>query len=182
MKTIIRIVVCIALALLIAFVAVPFAAKALLPIKYQDIILKYSGEYGVSPELVAGVIRAESSWNEKAKSKAPAMGLMQLTDETFKYIQKKLDEQLPSEQIYDPETNIKYGTYYLSMLGKSFSDERSVLAAYNAGPNKVSSWLKKSDYSDDGVRLKKIPYAETEKYVDKTSLYKKLYKYIYFSK
>lgn len=182
MKTVIKIGIVVALALLIAFVVVPAVAKQFLPLKYADVIEQYSQEYDVPEELIAGVIQAESGWRETVVSSAGAVGLMQLTPETFEWLQSKTGENYEEAELKNPEVNIKYGVYNLSRLRESFESEKTQLAAYNAGPARVREWLKNPEYSDDGITLKKIPISETEKYVDKIELYKKLYKYIYFSK
>ena len=87
--------------------------------------------------------------------------------------------------LYDPETNIKYGTYYLSRLYNRFGDWDTALAAYNGGEGNVSEWLKDKKYSDDGIKLKtdKIPdeFSETKNYVKKVNKALKKYKELYNS-
>ena len=71
------------------------------------------------------------------------------------------------------------GCWYLRFLTDRFSEEQVVIAAYNAGHNRVQQWLDEG-YSKDGKTLDEIPYEETEKYVKKVNKayenYKKLYK------
>ena len=93
---------------------------------------------------------------------------------TFEWITTDLlREYLAPGMIYDPETNIKYGTYYLARLYRKFGDWNTAVAAYNAGEGKVSEWLKDPRYSDDGAKLNidTIPkeYRETENYVKKVN-------------
>ncbi|MEG2936753.1 MAG: lytic transglycosylase domain-containing protein, partial [Clostridium sp.] len=54
-----------------------------------------------------------------------------------------------------------------------------VLAAYNGGPGNVSRWLGDAEYSDDGVKLRVIPFDETKKYVKRVKLNYTMYKYLY---
>lgn len=181
MKTLLKLVIVLAVVIALGVFVVPMVARQLLPISYEDTIERCAEEYDLPPELIAGVIRAESSWRESVVSSAGAVGLMQLTPETFTWLQSKTGETYDESALKNPEINIRYGSYYLSYLRERFSDEKTQLAAYNAGPNRVQEWLKNPEYSDDGVTLKKIPIAETEKYVDRIELYQKLYRYIYFS-
>ena len=74
-------------------------------------------------------------------------------------------EEIDPENLFIPQTNIRYGCYILTLLSQQFADTETVLAAYNAGQGKVSQWLKDPAYSEDGTILTHIPYEETEDYV-----------------
>ena len=156
-----------------------FYTRVTHPLLYEEYIEKYSEQYSVPKEIVCAVINTESSFDSSALSEAGAMGLMQITKETFWWLLSKNGEDISVDMLYDPETNIKYGTYYLSYLYLKYNDWKTVYAAYNAGPSAVDEWLAKPEYTDDAGKLKKIPFAETEKYVKKVSgavtMYQKLY-------
>ncbi len=138
------------------------------PIKYKDYIIKYADKYSLERELVASVINEESSYNSKAISKNGAIGLMQILPSTGEYIAKKLgDENYSTEKLFDEETNIRYGCYYLSYLKEKFSDKKVYLSAYNAGETTVSMWLKDRELSGDGILLLDIPYNVTKNYTYK---------------
>ena len=136
--------------------------------------------YNVPPALIFSVINTESSFNKDAVSSAGARGLMQITPETFEWLQTKTGESLDNDKLFDPEVSIKYGTFFLSILLERFEVVDTAVAAYNAGMNAVSDWLKDPRYSDDGKNLKEIPYSETSYYVVKINRslesYQKLYK------
>ena len=85
-----------------------------------------------------------------------------------------------SEDITDPEVNIGYGCLYLRSLYDRFGDWELAVAAYNAGPNRVAGWLADSRYSPDGKRLDKIPYDETENYVNRVFSAKEQYEKLYY--
>ena len=155
------------------------------PDEYVVYVEKYSAEFGVPTDLVWSVIKTESGFDSSAVSSKGAVGLMQMMPATFEWLTDDiLREYLGIGMLYDPETNIKYGTYYLSRLYNRFGDWDTALAAYNGGEGNVSEWLKDKKYSDDGIKLKtdKIPdeYSETKNYVKKVNKalekYKKLYK------
>lgn len=96
------------------------------------------------------------------------MGLMQITKETFWWLLSKNGEDISVDMLYDPETNIKYGTYFLSILYEEFGSWDTVYAAYNAGRSRVNSWLSDDEVTKDG-KLVNIPYPETARYVKRVS-------------
>ncbi len=152
---------------------------ALFPIKYKKTITSYCKEYGVEEALVYALIKTESNFDEKASSKANAKGLMQLTDETFSFCIKNLGIS-NSPGIYNAKTNIRAGIWYLSYLTEKYDgNTENALAAYNAGFSNVDKWLSSEKYSSDGKSLDKIPFGETERYVDKIIKYKKIYSFLY---
>ena len=156
-----------------------------MPEEYKAHIEKYSKEYGVSEELIYAVIKTESGFDSSAVSSKGAIGLMQIMPDTFKWLTNDiLRDNLHIGTLYDPETNIKYGTYYLSRLYGRFGDWDTAIAAYNGGEGNISEWLSDSRYSDDGIKLNidNIPnnFSETENYVKKVNKalekYRELYK------
>ena len=153
--------------------------KKIYPLKYRSVVEKYSKEYGVRESLIFAVIKAESDFNEFAKSNAGAVGLMQITKETFNWLKQKKGEK-DCEDLYNIEINIKFGVYFLSFLISKYKDEQVALCAYNAGIGNVDSWLKNKNYSEDTKTLIKIPFKETEEYVKKIIKTEKIYLKLYF--
>ncbi|WP_283608938.1 lytic transglycosylase domain-containing protein [Faecalispora anaeroviscerum] len=151
------------------------------PLGYQDIIEKEAKNYNLDPALVYAVVKAESNFDPDAKSRAGAMGLMQLTPATFEWLQTKLlgKSTMDETSLLDPATNIKYGCYLLSLLSSIYSDRTTALCAYNAGMGTVDRWLSDRSVSSDGVTLSKIPYPETAHYTDAViknyGIYQELY-------
>ena len=136
--------------------------------KYQQYVTTYAAEHNLPPSLVYAVIRTESGFEADAQSAAGAKGLMQLMDATYETAQRNLPgEALPIERVFDPDVNIRSGCWMLGYCFSKFDDPTAALAAYNAGHNRVKSWLKDSRYSDDGVTLKEIPLEETRNYVER---------------
>ncbi|MEA4960511.1 lytic transglycosylase domain-containing protein [Lutispora sp.] len=160
---------------------IPKLLNAIYPIGYRDIIVKYADSYGLDPYLIAAIIKVESGYDSYARSSKGALGLMQIKPSTGEWIGEKLKvTNFSEEMLYDPEINIKMGCWYLDYLFKYYDgDIKLVLAAYNGGQGNVSKWLKDADYSDDGVTLKNIPFAETKLYVEKINRAYKMYNKIY---
>lgn len=146
----------------------------LFPMPYENEVMSAASQYGVSPALLYAVIKAESNFEETATSPRGAKGLMQLMDNTASWCAEK--GNLPLQNIYAPDQNIALGAYYLAYLLEMYEgNEKSAVAAYNAGHGRVDNWLAQKEYAADGKELGIIPFAETEKYVKKITVYKKLY-------
>lgn len=147
------------------------------PRRYSEYVQKYSKEYNIDEYLVYSVIKAESKFIPDAQSHKGAKGLMQISDTTAKWAEKEIG--IDSKKIFEPETNIKTGCWYLARLYKEFGKRDLVIAAYNGGSGNVRKWLEDEEYSKDGVNLHDIPFEETLKYVDKVnnnySMYEKIY-------
>lgn len=149
------------------------------PSEYAEYVCKYSSEYGVPEELVWAVIKTESNFKASAVSGVGAVGLMQLMPDTFNEITNfRLNERLDAGMRYDPETNIRYGTYYLSYLYARYGNWSTAIAAYNAGLGKVDEWLENEDYATDNT-LTYIPYKETRNYVQKVQKALQMYEDLY---
>lgn len=168
-----RILSLLILVIVIMFIVGKFI-NYVLPIKYEDIINKYSKEYGVDKKLILAVINAESRFDKNAKSHKDAVGLMQILPETGVWLAEKMKIEFEDNDLYEPEKNIMIGTFYIKYLLDKYKDERLALCAYNAGSTNVYKWLKDARYSYDG-ELIHIPFKETKGYVDKINLYKKGY-------
>lgn len=151
------------------------------PRSYASAVEAESKANGIDPNLVYAVIRQESRFNADAKSSAGAIGLMQLTPDTFEWLQKKETGKaaLSSTALYEPSVNIRYGCRFLGLLMKKYSVERTALCAYNAGQGRVDKWLADATLSSDGKNLRSVPYAETSDYLRKVEenydAYRKLY-------
>ncbi len=146
-------------------------------LKYKDIVFAESQQYDIEPSLILSIIKAESKFNPKAKSSANAIGLMQIKLETANYILFLDGEsQITETDLYIPQTNIKLGTKYFLYLLNKFENVDVSICAYNAGETVVRSWLQNNDYSNDGKTLSKIPYPETENYLQKVKFNQKIYK------
>lgn len=167
---------------LIVLTGFKLAMKMIYPMEYKNYIYKYSQKYNVDPYLVAAIINVESNFEREACSKKDARGLMQIAPTTGKWAAKELDlKGFTLESLYNPETNIMIGSWYLNVLTEEFDENlQLILAAYNGGSGNVNKWLKDSEYSEDGKSLKNIPFKETNDYIVKVSdnyeKYEKVYR------
>ena len=100
-----------------------------------------------------------AKYDTYAVSNKEAKGLMQISPQTGKWASEVLSiEGYSEDDLFDPEINIRIGTWYLSVLLKEFNNNIDlVLAAYNAGSGNVNKWLNNREYSLDGNSLSRIP-------------------------
>ena len=141
------------------------------PSEYKSFVSQYSEKYRVPENLIYAVIKTESKFDSSAESSAGALGLMQMMPDTFSWLTNdRLGDRFSTGMLYDPETNIKYGVYYLSWLYDRYADWDIALAAYNAGPGNVDKWLEDPAVSDiETGKLINIPFKETREYVKKVN-------------
>ena len=152
------------------------------PVEYQDLIRQYAAENDIPPAYVAAVILAESSYRPEAVSQVNAQGLMQILPSTGEWIAGKFDESYTEGCLFDPETNIKYGCWYLGFLMRRYDGSmRCSSAAYHAGQGTVDKWLADPAYSSDGKTLDSIASDATGTYVERVLKYYEKYEEIYAS-
>lgn len=142
-------------------------------ITYQSLIERYAAEYNLRPAFVAAIIRNESSFRTDAESSVGARGLMQLMPDTAEWIAGKIgDSNYSFDHLYDAETNIRYGCWYLNYLSKLFrGDAVLVSSAYHAGQTTVTRWLSDKSISSDGVTIPvdKLPDGPTKQYAGRVT-------------
>ena len=172
--------------------------------KYLQHVRKYARQYNVSPSLVLGVIKSESSFNPHAVSGAPAYGLMQLVPTSGgreAYRRAKNQDIAPSTNyLLDPENNIELGAAYLSVLTYDQLDkvedrtsrDYCVISAYNTGPSNVlrafTAAKGKQRFAEGFQRInslspaqvfqtlrEKLPYEETRNYLPTVNTNRKRY-------
>lgn len=149
-------------------------------VEYEDLIRKYANENGIAPAYVASVVLAESSYRADAVSSVNAQGLMQILPSTGEWIAGKFSEKYTDGCLFDPDTNLRYGCWYLGYLMRRYDGNmRCSSSAYHAGQGTVDKWLQDERYSADGRTLKDIPYDTTRTYVDRVLKYYENYRKIY---
>lgn len=136
------------------------------PLKYEQIVRGHAQNYGLEPELLAAVIYTESKFDADAESESGAIGLMQLLPETAAGIATRTGgSRFRTEDLYDPELNVRYGSWYLRhLLQKYDGDLAKALAAYNGGQGNV----------DRGIQ-----YPETTAYVERVQELSQVYRRAY---
>ena len=161
----------------------PVKKRYIYPYPYQELVMLYAEANGVSPALVASVIMHESKFSNDVHSPRGAIGLMQLMPETAKWIAGELEEaDFSLQKLHEPETNIRYGTWYLALLEREFDGNLVLaLAAYNAGRGTVHEWAEEYEWPSDFREIPAIPYPETRLYVGRVLKDAKHYEKLYHS-
>ena len=138
------------------------------PLKYGEIVRAHARNYRLDPALLAAVIYQESKFSPDVKSSSGAIGLMQLLPDTAKGIAVHTGgTRFRVSDLYTPELNVRYGAWYLRHLLDKYGDERTALAAYNAGQANVDEWRRTG---------RGIAFSETRQYVKRVEHLKTLYR------
>lgn len=151
------------------------------PIHYGELISRYADQYEVDRFLVTSIIRVESGFRTGAESSKGARGLMQIMPETGRWVAREIGlEKFDDDMLFDPEVNIRVGTWYLRSLNQEFMRDRViVLAAYNGGLGNVRSWLAEEQWTGKAEEVEQIPFPETRAYVRRVLAAYHRYKQIY---
>ena len=174
-----------ALALLAVLVAlfwnrIPKEAPRIYPMEYSELIRSNAAQQGLDPAHIAAVILAESSYDPNAVSSVNAQGLMQIMPDTGKWLAGKFDEAYYEGCLFDPATNIRYGSWYLGYLMRRYDgDLTCTTAAYHSGQGAVDKWLADPAFSADGKRLTEVKGENAKKYVSRVLEYYEKYQELY---
>jgi soluble lytic murein transglycosylase len=137
-----------------------------LPAAYADYVSRYADRFHVPPAFVYAIMLNESAFHPQIVSRAYAVGLMQILPPTGQQIAAALGETFDEQSLFDPQTNIRYGCWYLrSLLDALGGDPALAAAAYNAGPNAVQQWRAHKPGVAQEIFVEEIPYTETSRYV-----------------
>ena len=151
------------------------------PLKYREYVEQYSREFDIDPYLLYAFIKTESSFEPEAVSSAGAIGLTQITEETFSWLKLKLcpKEDIVFEDLYNPEVSIRFGAYYISRCLERYSGSiETAAAAYHSGWGTVDKLL-----AQQGTDvLVEFPYTQMSNYVYKKNKAYTSYQEIYLNK
>lgn len=154
--------------------------KKLYPIKYSEYVEKYAREYNIDKYMVYAIIKAESNFDEKAKSESNAIGLMQIMETTAIETASKMELEITEEDLFNPEINIKIGLNYFAYLVEQYNNNYALaIVAYNAGIGNVNKWIENGTIKQDGTDIENVPFKETNNYVRKILRDYEIYKGLY---
>lgn len=147
---------------------------------FDEVVVKASKEFGIEPNLLWALMREESYFMPDAVSRVGALGLLQLMPSTAKEIAVRLNITYNEKDLLNPETNIRFGAYYLSKMLKMFSGNiDKALAAYNGGAGNVQRWSKsRIGMTDEGFPTA-ITFLETREYITKVKNSYYIYRWLY---
>lgn len=158
------------------------AVKRLYPLRFAVYVENSAQEFGLDPLLVYAFICTESGFDPYAESAVGARGLMQITNETYSWINSKLAPGTAEDYslMYTAEENIRYGCYYIAACMQRYrQDVATAAAAYHSGWGTVDALLKDEAYSTDGATLDSFPYRNMNRYVEKIERNYRMYRWLY---
>lgn len=155
--------------------------RIIYPFPYRSLLLAEARERGVDPYLVAGLIRQESMFSAAISSPVGAVGLMQIMPRTGAGLAQGAGiSGFEDDMLKLPEINLHLGVrYFAEMLRRYDGNLPAVLAAYNAGPGRVTRWREFPEWKDPELFTERIPYTETRDYVKKVQQNRVLYRMLY---
>jgi soluble lytic murein transglycosylase len=128
----------------------------------------------IGRSMTYSVARTESAFDQKDKSSANAVGLMQVTPEAGRDTAKRFGVSYDWDKLVsDPVYNTQMGAAELSALVSEYKgSEIMIFAGYNAGRGRVRDWVKAyGDPRDPNVDpvdwVERIPFSETRNYVQR---------------
>lgn len=146
------------------------------PFAYREQITGAAREHGIDPALAFALIRQESAFDPNARSPAGAIGLMQLMPATARQLARHLNIPAPTRSaLLDITTNLRLGMAWLRRMLDRYDNQAVALAAYNAGEQRVDSWLPREQAIPADLWTEIVPFRETRGYVQNIMLFSVLY-------
>ncbi len=154
------------------------------PRDYRDTVERYAAEYGVPESVIYAMLKVESGFDSTKQGKDGKIGLMQLTPALYVQLATEThDPAMNAAALYDPDTNVRYGTMYIAGLYQKYGMWSTVYAAWYAGEDTVDAWLKNTEYIDpDFGTLQTIPDKKIAKAVKKAAKAQDIYEKLYNAK
>jgi soluble lytic murein transglycosylase len=153
--------------------------QAAYPRAYPDLVLGNSQRLGLQPELVWAIMRQESAFYPQAVSVSNAAGLMQVVPSTWNWL-AELQREQPGDR-FDPEANIRYGSYYLSwLMNYHDGDAELVIPSYNRGQGYIRRLFEGPVVDEDKDEFfREIDALETREYLQRVTVFYRTYQALY---
>jgi soluble lytic murein transglycosylase len=137
------------------------------PLPFRQSFEQHASSASIPATWALGVARSESLFMRDVRSRAGAVGLMQLMPATGREVARQIQLSYSGlDTLTDPNHNIRLGTSYLGSMAERYGGNHVLAtAAYNAGPHRVDRWLPQSEVVDARIWIENIPFNETRKYV-----------------
>jgi soluble lytic murein transglycosylase len=155
-------------------------SELLYPMPYREELIRYAAARGVDPRFALSIIRQESRYNPKVKSRAAARGMLQFIASTANSIARQLKiEDFDQDDLYDPDTAILFGSQYLQNLFREFNSPQAVAAAYNGSEESVRRWRARARSTEPDRLVIEVLKRETKEYVFRVMNFYDAYQTIY---
>ncbi len=135
------------------------------PLPYSSLVKNTARANNLNPALLYAIMRTESSYRPEVRSRAGAVGLLQVLPSTAREVKRRYNYAQPLRLI-NPKVSLDIGGLYLRQLFDTYQGHLVLtIASYNAGPTAVKSWLPERGSKPAIEWIETIPYGETRKYV-----------------
>ncbi len=151
------------------------------PIEEGGFLAERAREFQLDPSLLRGLVRQESLFEAKARSRAGALGLTQLLPSTARSVARSvLRVRYRRAFLYDPGINARIGAAYLRRLYDQFDGNPMwALAAYNGGPGRMAGLLRDNPGLEEDELFESHPAYESRDYVRRVMLFAESYRQLY---
>jgi soluble lytic murein transglycosylase len=151
------------------------------PIEEGGFLAERAREFQLDPSLLRGLVRQESLFEAKARSRAGALGLTQLLPSTARGVARSvLRVRYRRAFLYDPGINARIGAAYLRGLHDRFGENPMwALAAYNGGPGRMEGLFRNNPGLEDDELFESHPAYESRDYVRRVMLFAESYRQLY---
>ena len=154
--------------------------RLLYPRPFSSAVTKYASEYNIPEYFLYALMRCESFFKPRVTSHAGAIGLTQLMPATAAEIARYF--KLENYDVTDPDTNIKFGSYYLAQMFKVQGKNVKAFQAYNAGGGNVRKWNRAYTNIPFDLFVEMTPFAETRNYAKNILQAACMYANLYYKK
>lgn len=153
----------------------------LYPLGWEKPLRARAARHKLDPYLVAALIRQESEFNPSARSRAGALGLMQIMPATGAQLFRRLGiPNFARRKLTQPDISLRLGTFHLKEVLDRFEwNLEYALAGYNAGERRVEQWLPFGKFDEPGEFAETIPFSETRGYVQSVIRHREMYRRLY---
>ena len=156
------------------------AWEAAFPRAFEPLVVREASAYAISPALVWGIMREESSFIADIRSPSNAFGLMQVLPSTAKEVARGTATPFDEGALKTPGPSIFLGAKLLGSLRGTFPQNPSLaIPSYNAGAGAVRGWLALRGTERFDVFVEEIPYEETRGYIKRVLGSELAYAYLY---
>lgn len=155
--------------------------RYLFPLGWEARLRSRSERHGLDPYLVASLIRQESEFDPRAKSRAGALGLMQIMPQTARGLFRRLGiPGFSTRKLLQPDVSLRLGTFHLKEVLARFEGQlEKALAGYNAGERRIPQWMELGPFDEPAEFVETIPFTETRGYVQAIMRNRAMYASLY---
>lgn len=150
------------------------------PLAYRPLIEQWRDLGNSPPYYLYAIMRKESGFDPHIVSYADARGLLQMIPPTTRRVVRALGLDYTEDMLYDPELNVRVGSWYIGRLYHKFKGQVPIAAgSYNSGPRPVMRWLRKNGHRPIDELVELVSYKQTRGYMKKVTETYARYLYLY---